>query len=75
MSERAYLLIVSVVFLLFTLGNVFRFIFILLGLEPAWQSLIAATVTGFLSYEGSTSQGRCTEGMKLWHGCIRSTLR
>ena len=52
MSERAYLLIVSVVFLLFTLGNVFRFIFILLGLEPAWQSLIAATVTGFLSYEG-----------------------
>jgi hypothetical protein len=52
MSERAYLLIVSVVFLLFTLGNVVRFIFILLGLEPAWQSLIAAAVTGFLSYEG-----------------------
>jgi hypothetical protein len=35
MSERAYLLIVSVVFLLFTLGNVLRFIFIPLGLEPA----------------------------------------
>jgi hypothetical protein len=28
MNERAYLLIVSVVFFLFTLGNVLRFIFI-----------------------------------------------
>ena len=35
-----------------TLGNVSRFIFIPLALEPAWQSLIAAAVTGFLSYEG-----------------------
>ena len=52
MSERAYLLIVSVVFLLFTFGNVLRFIFLPSGLEPAWPSLIAAAVTGFLSYEG-----------------------
>jgi hypothetical protein len=52
MSERVYLLIVSVVFLLFTLGNVLRFIFIPSGLEPAWPSLIAAAVTAFLSYEG-----------------------
>jgi len=52
MSERAYLLIASVVFLLFFLGNVLRFIFIPLGLEPAWPGLIAAVVTGFLSFEG-----------------------
>jgi hypothetical protein len=52
MSERAYLLIVSVVFLVFTLGNVLRFIFIPLALEPAWPGLIAAAVTGFLSFDG-----------------------
>jgi len=52
MRERGYLLVVSVVFLLFTVGNVLRFIFIPSGLEPAWPSLIAAAVTAFLSYEG-----------------------
>ena len=52
MSERAYLLIVSVVFLLFTLGNVLQFIFVPWALEPAWPGLIAAAATGFLSFEG-----------------------
>lgn len=52
MTERAYLLIISVVFLLFTLGNVLQFIFIPWALEPAWPGLIAAAVTGFLSFEG-----------------------
>ena len=52
MSERAYLVIVSVVFLLFTLGNVLRFNFLPWALEPAWAGLIAAAVTGFLSFEG-----------------------
>jgi hypothetical protein len=74
MSERVYLLIVSVVFLVFTLGKVLRFIFHT-GLEPAWPSFIAAAVTGFLSYEGFhfRTEG-ATEGMKPWHGCIRSTM-
>ena len=62
MSERVYLLIVSVVFLLFTVGNVLRFIFTPSGLEPAWPSLIAAAVTGFLSYQGFSFARKAPKG-------------
>jgi hypothetical protein len=57
MSERVFSLTVGIVFLLIAVGHLFRFI---LGLPvvvqdvsiPVWPSLIAALVTGFLSYEG-----------------------
>ena len=52
MSERAYLLIVSVVFLLIAIVQVLGLIVLPRLGTPAWPSLIAVVVAGFLSYEG-----------------------
>ena len=57
MSERAFSLTVGIIFLLITIGHLFRFIFglpvMVQGVSvPIWLSLIVAIVTGFLSYEG-----------------------
>ncbi len=52
MSERAYLLIVSVVFLLIAIAQAFSLIVLPRLGTPAWPSLIAVVVAVFLSYEG-----------------------
>ena len=57
MSEKAFSLTAGIVFLLIALGHLLR---VILGAPvvvfetpiPAWPSLVAIVVMGFLSYEG-----------------------
>jgi len=74
MSERAYLLIVSVVFLLFTLGNVLQFIFIPWALEPAWPGPHCCCCHRLFVVRRVPLRAQvATEGMKSWHGCRLSS--
>ena len=76
MSERAYLLIVSVVFLLFTLGNVLQFIFIPWALEPAWPGPHCCCCHRLFVVRRVPLRAQvATEGMKSWHGCRLSLVR
>jgi hypothetical protein len=57
MSQHAFELIAGVVFLLITLGHVFRVIFgvslVVYGVSvPMWASGIAIIIMGYLAYEG-----------------------
>jgi len=74
MRERAYLLIVSVVFLLFTLGNVLQFIFIPWALEPAWPGPHCCCCHRLFVVRRVPLRAQvATEGMKSWHGCRLSS--
>ena len=57
MSQHAFELVAGVVFLLITLGHVFRVIFgvslVVYGISvPIWASGIAIIIMGYLAYEG-----------------------
>ena len=52
MSERVYLLIVAIVFLLVAVAQLLSIIVLPRLGTPAWPSVITAVVAVFLSYEG-----------------------
>lgn len=74
MSERAYLLIVSVVFLVFTLGNVLRFIFIPFGLGGCLAGPYCRCCHRLFVVRRVPLRAQvATEGMESWHGCLLSS--
>jgi hypothetical protein len=57
MSERFYMLVAGVIFLLIAVGHLLRIVFgvsfVVYGIQiPMWASVAAALIMGLLSYEG-----------------------